>query len=75
MELCYTICSQRTFGKDHNGCIKPNRHNDAHVFKNDRGEYVEWEDNYDCPDLNTCSCPEEGDMCIVYSRIDFNPNR
>lgn len=51
---------------DKDGCLKPDAHNDAHVFKNADGIYVEWEDDYGCK----CGCWEDEDdllnVCKVY---------
>jgi hypothetical protein len=62
--------------RDISGCLKPHAHNDAHVCENDKGEYIEWEDDYSCK----CGCwddYEAGDsrVCIVYSVVGYSKNK
>ena len=58
------------YHKDEEGCIKPHAHNDAHVFKDQKGNYIQWEDDYDC----NCGCWDDADPCLKYSKIDYKPN-
>lgn len=56
--------------KDINGCLKPHAHNDAHVFRDQNGKLVKWEDDYNC----TCGCWDEydkgdPDVCIIYCEV------
>lgn len=56
--------------KDHDGCIKPHAHNNAHVFNLPDGRQVEWEDDYSCK----CGCWDEWEdsgeqVCLVYRII------
>lgn len=53
--------------KDEHGCILEDAHNSAHVFKDDQGRLIEWEDDYSC----TCGCWDdaEGGVCMVYRVI------
>lgn len=63
MSNCGILHTDKTLG-DTNGCLKPEAHNDSHIFKSKYGKYIEWEDD-PCPN---CNC--EYDYCTVYSKVD-----
>lgn len=65
---------------DNDGCIKKCGHNDNHIFKDQNGKLISWEDDYSCG----CGCwddYEKGDneSCIVYYEVknleDENRNK
>lgn len=66
MNKCNLLYPNNEF-HDEDGCIKPNAHNDAHVFRNEYGVLIEWEDDYGC--LEDCNCWEEGGNCLIYREI------
>lgn len=57
--------------KDINGCLKPESHNDAHVFKTQDGKLIKWEDDYSCK----CGCWDDYDehdseACVVFQEVE-----
>lgn len=56
---------------DVSGCLKKSAHNNAHICKTNKGEYMEWEDDYDCK----CGCWDEweefggGTVCMTYGVV------
>ena len=67
MERCGT--QMRDHHRSEKGCLKKDAHNDAHVQQNISGKFMEWEDDYECPDSESCECWEEGDPCFIYGEI------
>lgn len=52
---------------DEEGCLKQECHiDDSHVFKNEKGELIAWQDDTEC----NCGCwndyERKGDVCVVY---------
>lgn len=76
IERCYILKTDIQTHKDKQGCIKPSGHNDAHIFKDQNGDYIEWEDDYSC----NCGCWDKfeefgGQPCGVYKKLDnFDPS-
>jgi hypothetical protein len=65
-ERCHINFPANDFN-DVSGCLKKYAHNDAHICLTNKGEYMEWEDDYECK----CGCWDEweaGDsrVCMVY---------
>lgn len=57
--------------KDNDGCLKSDAHNNHHIFKNQNGDLIAWEDDYSC----TCGCWDEwefnsGQVCINYKKVN-----
>ena len=67
-ETCGALFTKHDF-TDVSGCLKKYAHNDAHICKTDKGEYMEWEDDYDCK----CGCwddyENDPEVCMVYSVV------
>ena len=56
--------------KDENGRLKPECHNDAHVFRDQNGKLIKWEDDYSCK----CGCWDDYDehdsqACVVFQEV------
>lgn len=69
--VCGSIFTRTDF-EDISGCLKPNGHNDYHVCKTKDGDFVAWEDDYNCK----CGCwddyENDEEVCMVYWKvIDF----
>lgn len=53
-------------GSENGDCLRYEFHTDGkHLFRNDRGEYILWEDDYSCG----CCAPDEADRCTVFGFI------
>jgi hypothetical protein len=49
-------------------CVLPPGHTcDCHVFKTPEGQFIRWEDDWDCG----CCEPEEDDRCYTYCEISL----
>lgn len=71
-EKCNVLCPKWAImgHDDENGCIKPYAHNDDHLFIDQYGNQVKWEEDESC----TCGCWSEDmdqEPCILY---EINPN-
>lgn len=69
MDKCFSLYPNDEF-KDSDGCIKPDGHDDAHVFRNEYGKLIKWEDDFNC--TQKCDCWEEGGNCLIYREIEDN---
>lgn len=54
--------------KDNDRCIKPDGHNDYHVFKSEKGKMIAWEYDYTCD--RECDCWEKGGECYLIWEIN-----
>lgn len=53
---------------DKNGCLRKDNHFDHHIFKDEYGKLVAWEDDYTCK----CGCWDDGDygsVCKTYWNV------
>jgi len=62
--------------KDTTGCLKEYGHEGGHLFKDNMGRLIEWEDDFTC----NCGCLEDDDdlinICKIYKEIkDENIHR
>ena len=69
METCGIIFPYNDL-QDNNGCLKQDNHYDSHVFKNNDGKLIAWQDDGEC----NCGCWDEyengtSDVCKVYREV------
>lgn len=68
MNVCHTLHPRQNDVDDSSGCLKKSGHNDPHICITKEGDYVEWQDDYNCG----CGCWDDawGDPCGIYSIIN-----
>lgn len=52
---------------DRHGCLLPDGHNGAHVFRNGDGVLMYWENDYEC-NCRDCQSDEPDDWCLIYGQ-------
>lgn len=69
--ICGILAPNHLSGhKDEYGCLKKHAHIDNHVFKDQNGKLISWEEDFSCE----CGCWDkydagDPDVCVLYIEV------